>query len=1011
MSDYRYTLRDRLGELIVSPLGESDFSITWSRDDDEGKLSYKRSFGGTITFIGDAYKRLVSLEGTVYRCEYQDIVIQRNCGKWKDWFKGRISLNSGIWDLDGCKVTLKFESDSPTKCFEDNKGNEIDLFDISPFRKQVKMFPGDAIIETKNCIKVRGTSSGLEYYWCGDSGIDPFDFGWTVYYHEQAEADGNTETTTKWARQKTTIPCDQEISPDWILLSDDCVINGTRTYVRPVNLKNCIRKNNYDISGSWDYYYLLECEVFGLSDDILFFKNGMLVNHLLEEMVGKFCEGLKVKSNFLGIGVEPDPINYVTGSKSKVLDLMLFQKSDIKRPNSASVATRAKWTFEKLINMLVKTFNLRWDIIENEFVIEHVSYFNKNIGLNLNESKYSKFVKGKRQYSYKQEDMPSSETWMWMEATANTDFKGQPIVYDNGCVTNSSKEIKEEYIIDDVTSDIELVISNPDSDSSVVEDTGFVLIATQKETNGEYYIITEAGILDEPRINNSLGISQILRDYHTYNRPYKEGFLNGQEVEFDSVKPTKLGATLTIPFCCGDEFNPKDYVNTFFGRGTVDKAIFNFKTSTIALDLLYDAYSRLQENTPPNVENQVIRIFQDEVKIIDITEGWSDEDRNASILSAEIKRSPSHGTAFLRPDLTVRYKPDRGYIGNDNFTFSIKDNWGEESNIGLISIQVLEANTAPEANDDYYSTRQDKVLNVFAPGVFRNDTSVYGFSLQGYDNTSQNGGSVNIQANGTLRFTPNPNFVGIDEFNYTIVDQWGNTSTATVYITVTDPNSVVAVDDYYTTAKNISFAGVAGGSKFGGLLDNDYTPSGNIPLSAESGTFQTQNGGEVVIQSTGDFIYMPPENYLGVDSFDYTVNNANGSDTATAYINVIEKIFVRMVSTNLKSNNIVENCSGVQTNVGRTRTKDIDLKFFKDAAGTIPYNNVEIPIFVELQERSGSQNWNAQSQKINISIENGIANLATDFEYRYEYRGCENEVDIFIERRYVFKNGPHYQMI
>src|SRR5690606_21435697 len=108
--------------------GESDFSIEWSRDQDNGKRQYEREFGGNIIFTGDAFNRLLSLERSVYRCELQTITIERKCeGEWRMWFDGQISLNEGEWDLDKCMVSVEFEEAKPDECFENNKSERINL--------------------------------------------------------------------------------------------------------------------------------------------------------------------------------------------------------------------------------------------------------------------------------------------------------------------------------------------------------------------------------------------------------------------------------------------------------------------------------------------------------------------------------------------------------------------------------------------------------------------------------------------------------------------------------------------------------------------------------------------------------------------------------------------------------------------------------------------------------------------------------------------------------------------
>ena len=90
-----YKLKDRLGVLVVVPLGESDFSLDYERENDE-KLSYKKKLSGKITFVGEAFKRLMQMESSIYRCDEQILSIYKLCeGVEKQIFEGRISLNEG----------------------------------------------------------------------------------------------------------------------------------------------------------------------------------------------------------------------------------------------------------------------------------------------------------------------------------------------------------------------------------------------------------------------------------------------------------------------------------------------------------------------------------------------------------------------------------------------------------------------------------------------------------------------------------------------------------------------------------------------------------------------------------------------------------------------------------------------------------------------------------------------------------------------------------------------------
>ncbi|WP_257670518.1 T9SS type B sorting domain-containing protein, partial [Parapedobacter tibetensis] len=99
--------------------------------------------------------------------------------------------------------------------------------------------------------------------------------------------------------------------------------------------------------------------------------------------------------------------------------------------------------------------------------------------------------------------------------------------------------------------------------------------------------------------------------------------------------------------------------------------------------------------------------------------------------SIEIISQPQHGTVVVNADGTVTYRPNHGYVGNDTFTYRVKDSEGNWSNVAVVSITV-EANPL-------------KIPNVFTPnGDGQNDL----FEIVGIE--------------------------GFDRVELTIFNRWGN---------------------------------------------------------------------------------------------------------------------------------------------------------------------------------------------------------------------------------------------
>ncbi len=141
----------------------------------------------------------------------------------------------------------------------------------------------------------------------------------------------------------------------------------------------------------------------------------------------------------------------------------------------------------------------------------------------------------------------------------------------------------------------------------------------------------------------------------------------------------------------------------------------------------------------------------------------------------------------MNSDGTVTYTPAPDFNGNDLFTYTVKDEQGQISNIATVNIVVNDINDLPIAVDDVITIEEDvqSMLN-----IVENDTDVDGtLDVSGVILVSDPpNGVVEITAEG-VKYTPQENFTGTDTFTYTITDDDGAVSNvATVNLTITDVN-------------------------------------------------------------------------------------------------------------------------------------------------------------------------------------------------------------------------------
>src|SRR2546422_8411905 len=81
--------------------------------------------------------------------------------------------------------------------------------------------------------------------------------------------------------------------------------------------------------------------------------------------------------------------------------------------------------------------------------------------------------------------------------------------------------------------------------------------------------------------------------------------------------------------------------------------------------------------------------------------------------------------------------PALNFNGTDSFTYKASDGQAQ-SGVATVTITVTPVNDAPvAANDDSYTTPEDTLLMVSAPGVLANDSDVDGDTLRSEEHTSE----------------------------------------------------------------------------------------------------------------------------------------------------------------------------------------------------------------------------------------------------------------------------------
>jgi hypothetical protein len=144
-------------------------------------------------------------------------------------------------------------------------------------------------------------------------------------------------------------------------------------------------------------------------------------------------------------------------------------------------------------------------------------------------------------------------------------------------------------------------------------------------------------------------------------------------------------------------------------------------------------------------------------------------------------------------------------------------------------------------------------------------------------------GTLKLEDDGSLVYTPTLDFNGVITFTYHANDGLTDSNTAVVTITVTAENDgPLAAADGYTTKEDEPLNVAADG-----VLANDSDVEDD-PLTAvwQSGPMS----GTLSLQLNGSFVYTPTAGFSGVDTFSYRADDGLAqSDVATVTLTVVAR--------------------------------------------------------------------------------------------------------------------------
>ncbi|ELA7882755.1 tandem-95 repeat protein [Vibrio parahaemolyticus] len=343
-------------------------------------------------------------------------------------------------------------------------------------------------------------------------------------------------------------------------------------------------------------------------------------------------------------------------------------------------------------------------------------------------------------------------------------------------------------------------------------------------------------------------------------------------------------------------------------------------------------------NDAPTVENAIAdQVLSEDFDAytIDLNEVFKDSD---SSLEFSVSGNNSIQISIVNGVATIT--PTADWNGKETITFTAKDPSGESVN------QTVDFTVAPvvdiEADSSDVVEDTPTIINVLGNDTFESTDKVVSLDAE---NGPKNG-TVIVNNDGTVTYTPDDNYVGEDTFTY-IVTSGGVSESTTVSVDVTPENDApVAKDDTAITDEDTPVTI--------DVLPNDTDVDGD-KLSIESASVPKEQGTVEVVN--GKLVFTPAENFNGDAEITYTVTDGALTDQATVKVTVNAVNDTPVVESNVADQTLAEDFTPYTIDLN-TVFSDVDnvdgeLKF--SVSGN---SNIQVAIVNGIATITPTADWN-----------------------------------------------------
>ncbi|TDO23585.1 Ig-like domain-containing protein [Sediminibacterium goheungense] len=270
---------------------------------------------------------------------------------------------------------------------------------------------------------------------------------------------------------------------------------------------------------------------------------------------------------------------------------------------------------------------------------------------------------------------------------------------------------------------------------------------------------------------------------------------------------------------------------------------------------------------------------------VTIAVGANDTDAQGQMGAPTVTTNPKNGTFTINGNSIV-YTPGAGFYGKDSLIYS-RSNISSDPCVPVLSdtaiVRITVNNQPPVAGNDIVTTFGCTPVDINAK---TNDSDPEGTPLTINIVSQPTNGTVTINGNGTIRYTPNNGFTGSDGFTYKVKDGSPDSlqsNTASVSVTVSaaaNPNQApVGVADSDNTLINQPVNT--------DVLANDSDPNSDpLTVSITAPGLLAPTNGTLVLLGNKQIRYIPNANFTGTDTYEYQLTDNHPSCSGSSSLSV-----------------------------------------------------------------------------------------------------------------------------